>query len=87
MSRCVTGVVLVALALARPLQAQTDGSAAASPFRPLPLPAPSDVRTGSGRPGKGYWQQRVDYRIEASLDPATHQLRGREYTSTEPSAW
>jgi hypothetical protein len=60
------------------LPAQSEGSAAASPFRPLPLPAPSDVRAGSGRPGKAYWQQRVDYRIEASLDPASHQLRGRE---------
>jgi peptidase M1-like protein len=77
-SRCITGVVFVALALARPLHAQSDGPAAASPFRPLVLPAPSDVRTGSGRPGKGYWQQRVDYRIEASLDPATHRLSGRE---------
>ena len=78
MSRCITGVVLVALVLARSLCAQSEASAGASPFRPLLLPAPSDVRTGSGRPGKGYWQQRVDYRIEASLDPASHQLRGRE---------
>lgn len=60
--------------MAAPLAAQT---AAASPFRPLALPAPNEVRTGSGRPGHGYWQQRVDYRIRASLDPATHELRGR----------
>jgi hypothetical protein len=78
-SRCVTGVVLLALALALAgrLRAQTP-EVAPSPFRPLALPAPSDVRTGSGRPGRGYWQQRVDYRISATLDPATHQLRGRE---------
>ena len=74
----ITGVVLLALALAGSLRAQTVDSAAASPFRPLAMPTPNDVRTGSGRPGKGYWQQRADYRIEATLDPATHELRGRE---------
>ncbi|MEP6687492.1 MAG: M1 family metallopeptidase [Gemmatimonadales bacterium] len=77
MSRCVIGMVLIALALAGRLRAQS-ADAAASPFRPLALPAPTDVRTGSGRPGKGYWQQRADYRIEATLDPGAHQLRGRE---------
>ena len=56
MSRCVIGVVLVALALAGRLRAQSADAAAGSPFRPLALPAPSDVRTGSGRPGTGYWQ-------------------------------
>jgi hypothetical protein len=74
----VIGVVLLALALAGSLSAQTADSAAVSPFRPLDLPTATDVRTGSGRPGKGYWQQRADYRIEATLDPATHELRGRE---------
>jgi peptidase M1-like protein len=74
----IPGVILLALALAGSLRAQTVDSAAASPFRPLAMPAPNDVRTGSGRPGKRYWQQRADYRIEATLDPATHELRGRE---------
>jgi hypothetical protein len=74
----ITGVVLLALALAGSLRAQTADSAATSPFRPLDLPAANDVRTGAGRPGKEYWQQRADYHIEATLDPATHELRGRE---------
>ncbi len=76
----VTGVALLALvlAVARSPRAQTADSAAVSPFRPLDLPTANDVRTGAGRPGKGYWQQRADYRIEATLDPATHELRGRE---------
>jgi hypothetical protein len=60
-----------------------------SPFRPLDLPAPNDVRTGSGRPGAKYWQQRVDYKISATLDPARNELRGREsihYTNSSPDA-
>jgi hypothetical protein len=73
----VAGVALFALALAGSLRAQTADSAA-SPFRPLDLPAANEARTGSGRPGKEYWQQRADYRIQATLDPATHELRGRE---------
>ena len=42
------------------------------------LPTPNLIRTASGRPGSRYWQQRADYRIDATLDPATHELRGRE---------
>jgi hypothetical protein len=51
---------------------------AASVFRPLPLPAPNQYRTGSGRPGPAYWQQRVDYRITATLDTVRQEIRGRE---------
>jgi len=40
--------------------------------------APSSVRLASGRPGPGYWQQQVDYRIDAALDPASGTLTGRE---------
>jgi hypothetical protein len=60
-----------------------------SPFRPLDLPAPSAVRTASGRPGAAYWQQRVDYRIEATLDPTANEVRGREtisYTNRSPDS-
>jgi len=49
-----------------------------SPFRALELPTPNEYRTGSGRPGPRYWQQRVDYTITASLDPVKNELRGRE---------
>ncbi len=58
-----------------------------SPFRRLDLPAPSSVRTGAGAPGPGYWQQRVDYVIRATLDTATHTLAGREtirYSNRSP---
>ncbi|HEY5939200.1 MAG TPA: hypothetical protein VIT87_00170, partial [Gemmatimonadales bacterium] len=53
----------------------------------MPLPSPTPVRAGSGRPGRGYWQQRVDYRIAATLDTVTRQIRGREtihYTNNSP---
>jgi hypothetical protein len=49
-----------------------------SPFRPLDLPTPTDVRSASGRPGPKYWQQRADYRISAILDSARNELRGQE---------
>jgi Peptidase family M1 domain len=71
---CLT---LLLLALAGPVRAQAPDTML-SPFRSLLLPAPNDVRTGSGRPGHAYWQQRVDYRISATLDPERQELRGRE---------
>jgi len=46
-------------------------------FSALDLPAPNDQRTGSGAPGPEYWQQQVDYVIEATLDPAAHSLTGK----------
>jgi hypothetical protein len=81
---------LALLALASPAAAQSHASVAdSSPFRPLPLPTPNDVRTAAGRPGHHYWQQRADYRITATLDTATHILRGREtihYVNNSPDA-
>ncbi len=74
------------LCIAVPLSAQVADS---SPFRPLTLATPSSVRTGSGRPGPGYWQQRVDYRIRATLDTTTGTLIGQEtihYLNRSPDA-
>jgi peptidase M1-like protein len=71
-----------------PLHAQSAVSDS-SPFRELPLPAPNSVRTGSGRPGSAYWQQRVDYRISAKLDPVRNELQGSEtihYVNRSPDA-
>lgn len=91
-SRCaVFGVAVACIAGTQPLEAQSRQSAVAdsSPFRPLTLPAPNDVRTGSGRPGARYWQQQVRYNIAATLDPAKNELRGREnihYTNKSPDA-
>jgi hypothetical protein len=58
-----------------------------SPFRRLDLPTPTSVRTGSGAPGKGYWQQRADYVIKAALDTAARTVTGQEritYTNNSP---
>lgn len=43
-------------------------------FAPLDLPTPNAVRLGSGAPGPQYWQQRVDYKIDATLDAETKRL-------------
>lgn len=43
-------------------------------FAALDLPTPTEVRLGSGAPGPDYWQQRVDYRIDATLDAEARRL-------------
>lgn len=52
--------------------------------RDLPMP-PSfrkgyamGTRDSSGAPGKRYWSQRVDYKIDAKVDPATNRVSGSE---------
>jgi hypothetical protein len=92
MRKCV-GLISMVLVLAplRAARAQTSllQVADSSPFRPLELPAANDVRAGSGRPGAKYWQQRVDYRISATLDSARNELRGREtihYVNRSPDS-
>jgi hypothetical protein len=77
------------LAAASPASAQRQSVADSSHFRALALPTPNEYRSGSGRPGPKYWQQRVDYRITAELDPAKNELRGREtihYVNHSPDA-
>ena len=82
---------LAALALALPaaLPAQHAGEARGdtSVFRPLDLAAPNVYRSATGAPGPRYWQQRADHRIAASLDTATHVVRGTEtirYRNSSP---
>ncbi|MGA7305667.1 MAG: M1 family metallopeptidase [Rhodothermales bacterium] len=49
-------------------------------FRPLEdWPAPTEYRNAAGSPGPSYWQQRVDYRIRASLDTLDHVVSGSEH--------
>lgn len=61
-----------------------DGARAQTPpedhFRQLDeiWPTPNDLRRPSGAPGKAYWQQRADYRIEVRLDDKKQTLTGSE---------
>ena len=87
----ISCLVLAAQAAAAPAQqpvaALRPGVPDTSAFRPLALPAPNAYRTGSGRPGPLYWQQRADYTIRASLDTATLSVSGQEtirYTNNSP---
>ena len=42
------------------------------------LPTPNSYRTASGAPGKEYWQQKVDYKINVELEDSTQKLYGKE---------
>ncbi|MFT7461811.1 MAG: hypothetical protein ACI9EF_000145 [Pseudohongiellaceae bacterium] len=42
------------------------------------LPTPNTYRTASGAPGHAYWQQRVDYAIDATLDDEGRRINGSE---------
>ena len=52
--------------------------------RSLPLPRSvrrtlaTGTRDSTGRPGRNYWQLRVDYDIDAHLDPVTTRISGHE---------
>ena len=47
------------------------GSEGDNIFRAMDWNTPTDRRLGSGKPGAGYWQQRCDYAIDATLDEET----------------
>lgn len=56
-------------------------------FSPLDLPPGNLVRLASGAPGPEYWQQQVDYVMEASLDETTNVVDGKAvitYTNNAP---
>ena len=89
--RCFAIALLALTATSKSLVAQSRELSVAdsSPFRPLGLPAPNEIRNGAGRPGPRYWQQRADYRITATLDSARNELHGREtihYVNNSPDA-
>jgi len=47
----------------------------------------NNIRTGNGEPGKGYWQNRADYSINAILNDETNQVKGTvtlSYTNNSP---
>ena len=51
------------------------------------LPTPNEYRTGSGAPGKSYWQNQADYNIAVELNDDTHWINASEtitYTNNSP---
>ncbi|MGN2245927.1 M1 family metallopeptidase [Frateuria sp. GZRR35] len=81
-----------ALALATTLAAAADAPRydPLQTFAPFTYPDPVNAyRSGDGKPGPLFWQNRADYTIEATLDPASRLLSGHEtitYTNHSPSA-
>jgi hypothetical protein len=57
-------------------------------FNPQFYPYPgNDTRSASGEPGPKYWQNRADYKINASLDTTTHRVTADveiTYTNNSP---
>src|SRR5690349_11354148 len=50
-------------------------------------PGPNEFRSASGMPGPRYWQQRADYRLEATLDTTAQSVSGAvsiRYTNNSP---
>ncbi len=89
------GAMLAALIAFSPLAATAaspagDGYDPLALFAPLQLPQPANAfRDGAGRPGPLYWQNRADYDLHATIDPAAHRLLGEEtitYTNHSPDA-
>lgn len=67
----------------RPQQSVADTSI----FAPMMLPTANSFRSGSGAPGAHYWQNRADYTLSATVDTATHTLKGQlvlKYTNNSP---
>ena len=51
------------------------------------LPTPNDYRNAAGEPGKEYWQQQVDYKIDVVLDEAKRRISAKQtvtYTNNSP---
>ena len=57
-------------------------------FYPQFYPYPgNDFRSASGEPGPKYWQNRADYKINATLDTGSHKVSGDveiTYTNNSP---
>lgn len=86
-------VAVLSIAVAAPAEAQTLRQTKGDfrdAFRQLEgedWPTPNDYRNASGAPGRRYWQQKVDYRIDARLNEDARSLSGRAevvYTNNSP---
>jgi hypothetical protein len=84
----VLAAAFVALATSAHAQPKASSYNPLETFAPLTLPAPANtLRTGSGTPGRDYWQNRADFDISARIDTTAHVLSGEEtvtYTNNSP---
>lgn len=75
------------LFLVIPAAGQDEGIENPELFQTLDLPSVNQYRSGSGKPGTAYWQQRADYDIQVTLDPDARRVHGSEtihYTNNSP---
>ncbi|HEY9126173.1 MAG TPA: M1 family metallopeptidase [Acidobacteriaceae bacterium] len=87
-------LIAAAITLASFMPSALAQSAPSSPydprltFAPLTLPeAVNAYRSSNGAPGPGYWQNRADYELHATLDTAAKELHATEiitYTNNSP---
>ncbi|GAA6137018.1 M1 family metallopeptidase [Arenicella sp. 4NH20-0111] len=88
-SRSIASVLLLcALSTSHSAIQQTKGDFQ-DKFRQLEevLPTPNDYRNAAGEPGKEYWQQKVDYNIDITLDEDKRRISGTQtvtYTNNSP---
>jgi hypothetical protein len=78
------------------VHAQSDSTKKASiydqheAFAPLFYPSQGDdIRSADGTPGPAYWQNRADYKINASMDDQQHSIKGDvliTYTNNSPQS-
>lgn len=89
----VAAVAGLALGLLCPVSALAASDASTAPdvsrFSQLgtSLPTPNVYRTASGAPGPDYWQQRADYKIEATLNEADRSITASQtivYSNRSP---
>ena len=81
----LSGMVLTAAAPPPEPQSSYEPRQAFAPFDMHQ--AVNSYRSGSGLPGPVYWQNRADYTIRATLDPASHSISGTveiRYTNNSP---
>ncbi|MEO7067825.1 MAG: M1 family aminopeptidase [Rhodanobacter sp.] len=84
-------IASLALLLAASSAAAASATATFNPqqtFAPFQYPQPATAyRSANGQPGPAFWQNRADYKIKATLNPATRELSGSEvisYTNHSP---
>ena len=87
LARALAAVLTLATIAAAP--APATGYSPLETFAPLELDPPvTRYRSPDGTPGPDYWQNRADYVIHATLDPATHSISGTaqiRYTNNSPN--